>query len=411
VGIPMMVAEFSLGRSGQRNVVGAFSALTGKVRTHWRKAGFVYWIMAGFFLSWYAVVSGWVLRYVFASATGAYFDDPAGYFQNTSEGPDTLFWHLAVLILTLLAVMGGIAKGIERVNFVMMPLLFLMIIGLAIYAATLANATAGYQFYLRPDFSQVNLAVFTAAIGQAFFSLSLGQGAMFTYASYLPRTSSLAANAAMISFSTLGFAIMCGFMVFPMLAAFNLLDTGAAGLGLIFGPLPMAFAQMGPGVGQFVGTLFFLATFFAAFTSAISLTEPGVAYFVEERGFDRRRAALLMIALIYTAGIAVAFSVELLDIEGGALTDASVILGGLIIALYVGWFSPQAKARERMDESDRGLRLSFYVYPLVKFVMPVVLTGLLIFALFGTPCALGGDPASNGLLELMFGRKLLGCSG
>jgi neurotransmitter:Na+ symporter, NSS family len=414
VGIPMMVSEFSLGRSAQKNTVGVYASLTENPKSRWRAAGYFHWILAAFFLSWYAVVSGWTLRYVFASASGSYFGDAAGiaaFKLSVLEGPQTLFWHLVVLLLTLGAVLGNISKGIERINFILMPLLFAMIIGLAIYASTLSNVTDGYAFYLRPDFSALNIGVVTAAVGQAFFSLSLGQGAMMTYASYLPRTTSLASNAAMISFSTLIFALISGFLIFPLLSSFGDLqaDATASGLDLIFGPLAKVFSAMGQPTGQIIGTIFFLATFFAAFTSAISLTEPAIAYFVEERGIDRKRAAILVVVGIYTLGIIFAFSNTLLGLAGGKLTDVSVIGGGLIIALYVGWFSPRAKAIARIDESDGGLKLSWYVYPLVRYFLPALLGVLLFFAVFGSPCFLTGGADGTGLIKEFF--KPMGYSG
>jgi NSS family neurotransmitter:Na+ symporter len=304
-----------------------------------------------------------------------------------------------------------ISKGIEKVNLVLLPLLFVIVLGLAIYAATLDNVGAGYAFYLKPDFSALSVAVVIAAIGQAFFSLSLGQGAMMTYASYLSRKTSLAENASIIAGSTLVFAFTCGFMIFPMLAAFDLLNTGAAGLDLILGPLPRAFAGMGEPVGNIVGFLFFAGTFFAAFTSAVSLTEPAIAYTAEERGWDRRRAAILVCTLIYVAGIAVALSKPLLDLEGGLVTDTAVILGGLGIALYVGWFREKGVAKADMDASEGGWKLSWYTYPLVRYVMPGVLVVLLFFALLGTPCALSGDAAAGGLFERIFDVRIVGCTG
>ncbi len=409
-GVPMMISEFSIGRSAQSNTVGAFKKLENNPKTRWRRAGIFYFCLAAFFLSWYSIAAGWVLRYVFASATGAYFDDPGTYFADAAEGPSTLFWHFAVMSLTLLGVLGVVSKGIERINLVMMPTLFAIVAGLVAYALTLDGAGSGYSFYLKPDWSAVSVAVVTAALGQAFFSLSLGQGAMMTYASYLPREVSLARSALTIAGSTLIFAFTCGLMIFPMLAAFGLLDSGAAGLGLIFGPLSQAFATMGQPLGNIVGTLFFSGVFFAAFTSAVSLVEPAIAYVTDEHKVSRKRAAVLVCAITYTAGIAVAFSTPLLDFEGGPITDAAVIIGGLMIALYVGWFSPAAVSRARMDEGTEGPRLSWYAYRVARYVMPGVLASLLVFTLIGTPCALSGDAASEGVIEQISGAEIMGCT-
>lgn len=411
VGIPMLVAEFSMGRAAQRNTVGAFSHLTGDPRTRWRWVGFLFFTVAAFLLSWYSVASGWVIRYLVASATGGYFGDPDAYLYDTLEGGDALLWHAANMILVFLVLTTAISKGIEKLNLVLMPLLFLIVIGLVAYAATLPGVGPGYAFYLKPDFSKINLGVVAAVVGQTFFSLGVGLGSMMTYASYLPKRESLAKNATLIAVSTLLFAILCGFMVFPLLSSFGLLGSGVAGLDLIFGPLAYAFAAMGQPLGLIVGFLFFAATFFAAFTSAVALAEPAIAYVIEEHGLDRRRAALLVCALIYLFGVAAALSNRVLALEGGALTDALVILGGLLIALYVGWFSPAAVARARMDESEGGLRIARYAYPLVKYVMPVVLALLLVFSLLGTPCSLSGGNAGPGLTDALLGARVLGCAG
>lgn len=405
VGIPMILAEFSLGRSAQSNTVGTFSQQTGNPRTKWRIAGYFWWIVPSLLLAWYAIVSGWMLRLAFESMTGSYFNDPGLHIANMIEGPGALIWAFVVLALTGSVVVFGIAKGIERLNLVLMPTLFLMVIGLAVYALLLPNSGPGYSFYLQPDFSQVNLGTVTAAVGQAFFSLSLAMGAILIYASYLPKKSSLAENAFWVAGSTLVFATICGFMIFPMLASFGMLDDarGTAGIGLILGPLTQVFAQMGAdfgiGVGIAVGTIFFLAVFFASFTSAVSLTEPAIAYFAEERGFGRTRAVALVVLAIFGAGIVVAFNEALLDFISGPLTDVQVIIGGLILALFVGWKLKKPKATAQMDECEKGWRLSWYAYPLVKFVMPAVLVVLLFFAMMGTPCALTDGGEGFGVIE------------
>lgn len=412
VGIPLMISEFSVGRPAQSNPVGAFKRLNENVKTRWRGAGFFYLFVTIFFISWYAVIAGWVLRYVFASATGEYFSDPGGFLVSVAEGPVALLGLFAVMGLTLVIVLGAVSKGIERLNLVMMPLLFLIVVFIALYALTLPNIADGYSFYLSPDFSQVNLGVVTSAVGQAFFSLSLGMGVMLTYASYLPKQQSLAGGAFMISFSTLVFAIMCGFMIFPLMSSFGMLDSeAAAGLGLIFGPLSETFAAMGAPWGNIVGTLFFSATFFAAFTSCVSLVEPAISYVQDEHKVGRKRAAVLVCAITYTAGIISAFSMNRVDFFGGPLVDAMILLGGFLICLYVGWFSPRAKAMANMDECEKGMRLARFVHPIVRFGLPPLLAALLFFSIVGTPCALSGGAEAGSLVQSFGGPALLACSG
>ena len=409
IGIPMLVAEFSMGRRAQRNPAGAFDVLEGKRRSRWRVAGIFLLILAAFFLSWYSVIAGWVLRYIFAATTGAYAADPGGYQFDALEGPDALLGHFVVMALAFVVLTTNVSKGIERLNLVLMPGLFLIIIGLVVYAATLAGGAGGYAFYLRPDFSRLTVPVFAAVIGQTFFSLGVGMGVMMTYASYLPPGKSLVKNATMISLSTLGFAFVCGLMVFPLLSNFGLLGSGAAGLDLIFGPMAQAFIAMGSPLGSILGAAFFLAVFFAAFTSVVSLAEPAIAYVVEEHAGTRRRAALLVCTLIYAGGIVAAMSVDVLSFEGGAFVNMLLLVGGLIVTLYVGWRTPAAVARERIDEGSK-LKVSGLVVPLVRYVMPVILVVLLVFAVLGTPCALtGGGPGPGLLAEI--GIQGLSCGG
>ncbi|MGQ0537095.1 MAG: sodium-dependent transporter [Methanobacteriota archaeon] len=388
VGIPMMVAEFSLGRRSGADAVGTFKVLTGDPRTKWRYSGFFYIAAAGFFLSWYAVATGWVLRYLWASFTGAYFDDPAAFNVGLFEGPDALFWTFLVMASSTAVVMGRVSQGIEKVNLVMIPTLFVMLVGLVVYAATLSDTGPGYRFYLAPDFSEFGLPTVAAATAQAFFSLSLGQGAMLTYASYMQKKQSLAANATLISVSTVSVAILAGLMVFPMLAAFGLLGGGEQGLALIFGPLPRAFADLGGMLGRLVGAVFFTVTFFAAFTSAISLMEPAVAYFHDQWKLPRWKSGLLVGEIIYGGAVLAAFSTPYLAVSSGAITNACVLLGGFMISLFIARRFRE-EARKEMDYGDR-LRTSRFIHPWVTYVMPFVLLVLLLTSLFGAPGFLGG---------------------
>lgn len=405
IGVPMLIAEFSMGRTAQKNVVGAFDVLEQRSRSRWRLAGVFFFVLAAFFLSWYSVISGWVLRYMLAAVTGAYVDDPSAYQFDALEGPDALVGHLVVMTLTFFVLTTKISKGIERLNLVLMPALFLIVLGIMIYAATLPDVGAGYAFYLKPDVAAINVGVFAAVIGQTFFSLGVGMGMMMAYASYLPRDANLAKNATIISVSTLVFAFMCGLMVFPLLSTFGLLGTGAAGLDLIFGPMTQAFIQLGSPWGPILGLLFFLATFFAAFTSAVGLAEPAISYVAEEHGIDRGRSALLVCAVIYILGIIAAMSSDVLAFEGGAFVDILLLLGGLLVALYVGWRTPADVSRARIGSS------AWFVLPIVRWVMPAILIVLLAFAAFGTPCYLSGNAPGGGLLFQLTSVRTLGCAG
>lgn len=397
VGVPMMMSEFALGRRAQRNPVGVFKVLRDKDNTKWRIAGFWYLFVTLVIMVWYTPLVGWVLRYIFASITGSYFGDPVAYFAEIQEGPDALLWTFLVLALVALVVARGISGGIEKINLIMIPSIFAIIVGLVVYAATLAGGSSGYSFYLEPDWGDVSGSTIKAAVAQAFFSLSLGSGAMIVYASYLGRKENLASNALTISVSTLGFAFLAGLMVFPMLSAFGLLEGAAGGIGLIFGPLPAAFASMGQPLGNIVGSIFFLGTFFAAFTSAIALVEPATSYLKDEWHLDRKRATILVCEVIMGLAILAALDSAFLNLAAGNGTDLGVLVGGIFVALFVGTVL-KGLTRDEMDTAERGPRVGRVVYPLVRFVLPLVLVVMAAIALFGNP-AVAGLEASDGFID------------
>ncbi|MDX1610913.1 MAG: sodium-dependent transporter [Candidatus Thermoplasmatota archaeon] len=399
VGVPMMMAEFAIGRASRRNPVGAFAKLRDKAKSKWRAAGFFYLALTVWLLSWYAVTVGWVLRYVFSSTTGSYFADPTTYFANIQEGPAALLFTVIVAVLTFLVVGRGIEGGIEKLNLVMIPSIFVILVGLTIYAATLDGVGAGYEFYLSPDWGEVSAGTIKAAVAQAFFSLSLGSGAMLVYASYIGKQENLASNALTISVSTLGFAFLAGLLVFPLLAGFDLLGSAQPGIGLIFGPLPAAFASLGAPLGQVVGTTFFVATFFAAFTSAVALLEPSVSYLCDEFEIPRRKATFLMAEIVIGLAILPSLSTRFLNLEAGSGTDVLILLGGVLVALFIG-LHMKDRAREEMDAGEGRLFIGRWVNPVVRYAMPVLLGVLTLVALFGNPEILGLEASEGFVHEL-----------
>lgn len=374
VGVPVMFAELALGRRGKLSPVGTFRKLSNG-NPFWTGVGWLFVFTSLFIISWYSVIGGWVIRYMFGSMSGAYFADPSGYFNNLQDGPMTLALHAVMMIIVTAVLAVGVTKGIERTALIMMPILAFLVLGISIWVAFLDGAGAGYSFYLQPDFSEVNSDIITAAVGQAFFSLSLGQGAILTYASYLDDKESLTENGSIISLADTGVALAGGFMVFPALAAFGLLAANeSGGAGALFVGLATAFSQIGIG-GRILGTLFFTALFFAAFTSAISLLEVSISFVRDQWKISRARAAILMGIIAYTGGILAALNRDIFTIESGQGTDIIVILGGLLISIFVGWVM-----KDVPEELDRGGRLKLGVYGrfMVRYPVPLVLLYLLV---------------------------------
>ncbi|MBW3582506.1 MAG: sodium-dependent transporter [Euryarchaeota archaeon] len=378
IGLPIMFAELAIGRKARLNPIGSFRKLTEGNRL-WVGAGVLFVGVSLFIISWYSVIAGWVMRYAFGSVVGSYFDDPAGYFTDVQTGMDALGYHIVVMVLTASALAIGVSKGIERVATIMMPILFTLAVFIAVYVGFLSGSGEGYSFMFAPDFSEVDGSTVRSAAGQALFSLSLGQGAILTYASYLDKKESLTTNGTIISIADTGVAILGGLMVLPALAAFGLLtgENAQGGAGALFIGLANAFSNMGI-AGYFVGTAFFVSLFFAAFTSAISLLEVSVSFVVDQWNVPRKKAALLMGLIAYSGGIIAAVDGEIMGFMSGSWTDAILILGALLISIFVGYVMKDA-----IDELDRGgIRgVGRITIAMTRTVVPIILIVLLVLAI------------------------------
>lgn len=370
IGVPILVAELLIGRKTQRNPVGAFTLL--RPGTGWPAVGWL-GVASGFaILSYYGVVAGWVLDYVLLSLRDSFGGRSAeeihGLFTGLAASvPRQLFWQALFMGMTIAIVAAGVHNGLERGNEIMMPLLALFLFALALFAATTEGAAAGYAFLLRPRWDQVSAQSFLDALGQAFFSLSLGMGAMMTYGSYLGRDTNLFRAAWWVALSDTGIAVLAGLMIFPLVFTFGL--EPAAGPGLLFRTLPVAFSRLP--AAWLLATVFFLLVTFAALTSAISLLEVVVAYFVDERGWRRRFAAPVLGSLIFLAGIPSAMGEEVLGFVDSAVSNYMLPIGGLLIAVFAGWV---LTGRERRDELEHhALRLFFFRgwSFLLRYVSPV----------------------------------------
>jgi len=287
---------------------------------------------------------------------------------------------------------GGVKGGIERASLLLMPVLFVIVVGLAIWAATLDNAGAGYARYLKPEMDELmNPAVWRAAASQAFFSLSLGMGGMLTYASYLKRDQNLPESATLVAFTDFGVAFVAGLLVFPVIYSFALQSVvSESTVGALFIALPSAFQAMGE-VGRVVGTFFFAVLAVGALTSAISLLEVVTASVIDEFGMSRRRAAILTGALVTLIGIAPALDTDALGLMDKIAGELLLIAGGLVLALLAGW-RLRAAIQEELEAGASPLwrRQVGRILLVLRWVVPPIVAVVLFFSLRETISAVSG---------------------
>jgi NSS family neurotransmitter:Na+ symporter len=375
VGLPVLLAEFVLGRGSQKSPIQALAHYGGSA---WKPLGLVF-VAAGFLiLSYYAVIAGWTVRYGLEGIAGGFNANAAAHFGEVAEGWDAFGYHVLFMVVTTFIVAGGVSRGIERTALLLMPALALIVVGLAFYAATLSGASQGYAYYLKPDFSKLlSLDVLKDATGQAFFSLSLGMGAMLTFASYLGRDVNLPRQSAIIAGSDIGIAFVAGLVVFPLIFALDLSeDVGASTVGALFITLPKAFAGMGA-VGRAVGILFFAALVVGALTSAISLLEVVVASAIDSLGWLRRRAAIVLGIAITALGAPSAWKTDVLGAVDQVANNIFLLGGGLALSIFVGWYMA-GSVEEAREGSEGGGWLGSW-RGLLRYAVPVFLFFVLIY--------------------------------
>jgi len=388
IGVPVMIAELSIGRRGHLsppNAAAKVAAESGR-SSRWSIVGWMGVIGAFLVLSFYSVIAGITLSYMVDSFSGALggftAEQSLQHFEGkTGNGLFLIGWHALFMAITIYVVARGIRGGLEKAVTVLMPALFLLLIGLVIYSLAVGDAGAAFSFLFTPSFEDLTLDTTLQALGQAFFSLSLALGAIMTYGAYVPKEVSLPKSALVIATADTLVAILAGLAIFPIVFQFGL-EPGQ-GMGLIFMTLPIAFAQM-PG-GLIVGGAFFLLLGIAALTSAISLLEPLVSWLEEHKGISRRRSAAGAGLAIFLLGIGSALSFGVLaDLtfwQGTILDNLDFLtnniimpLGGLLIALFVGWMMTASAVRDEVsDLTGRSFDL-FKV--LITLVAPVALLAI-----------------------------------
>ena len=377
IGIPLMLCELTIGRRTHLSPIGALRSLGGKA---WVPLGGLFVLTGFLILSYYSVIAGWTVRYALEGLTTGFPSDPGAHFEAISTGGSAIGFHLLFMVLTIGIVMVGVQKGIERAAIVLMPTLFLIVVALALWALTLEGASEGYAFYLRPDLGELlDGTVLRQAAAQAFFSLSLGMGAMLTFASYLSRDTDLNSEAVTISFADFLVAFTAGLVVFPVIFALGLQDqVSESTVGALFISLPGAFGAMGS-IGRVVGVLFFLALVVGALTSAISLLEVVASSIIDELGMTRRRAAIVMGVLIAGFGILSATSLDVLGLVDQVAGDLFLVIGAFFMAIFVGWVMKDTAGEELARGADERFRpLIPIILLLVRYVLPPVI-GLVLF--------------------------------
>lgn len=387
IGVPLMIAELAIGRQAQGDAISAFEA-SGKTR-RWGAVGWLGVLAAVLLLSYYAVIAGWALKYFSGAATGALWHaagaDYGGYFkQFISDRGEPLAWQALALTVTMFVVARGVRQGIERVNRLLIPFLAVIIVVLAGYALTLQGSNAGVRFLFAPDWTVLREPkVYAAALGQAFFTLGMGMAFFVTYGSYMPRTFSLPASAAIVAVGDTLFALIAGLAIFP--AVFALGGNPAAGPELAFVTLPQIFLKMPAGVA--VGAVFFFLLATAAITSMVALLEIPVAALTHRFQLPRWRATAGMGAFVFLLGLPSALSYGLLShihigshgileaIDYG-VSNFLLPTTGILTALYVGWRRDRAFAlgETGFNESRIG---ALWLW-LVRILVPVTILGIIL---------------------------------
>ena len=383
IGLSVMIAEFAIGRKTGLAAVGAYKSYN----KNWTFAG-VIGVLSGFLImGFYPVVGGWALAYVFKSFTGLLANpgtigDAFGGFITNPLQP--LIWMVVFMLMNIVIVAKGISSGIEKAGKILMPALFIMLILLAIRSISLPNAGAGLTYLFKPDFSVVTGGTFLAALGQAFFSLSLGMGCMITYGSYLKKDQKLPNNALIVTALDTGVALLAGIAIFPALFAFGM--EPAAGPGLVFVVVPSVFAQMG-GFGVLLSIIFFVSLTVAALTSSVSLLEVVVAYLIDQKKMDRTKAviassivmAVMCILASLSLGVMSGMPIPVLGVGAfdlfDILTDKIFLaIGGLLLAVFIGWFVKKEDLKSELTNEGKLAFAAFEIwYFFIKFVVPVAI--------------------------------------
>lgn len=399
--MPILLSETIIGRRTHQGTFGAMNTLA--PGSAWKWLGLLTVISPLIILSYYSVVGGWSFAYLCKAVALQFSQENAeavtamfGTFSSSTWWP--LVCTMVFLSLTALIVYLGVNKGIEKFSKISIPVLFVLIVIIAVYSMTLPGAGEGVRYLVKPDFSKLTPGAYAAALGQSFFSLSLGVGTMLTYASYVRKDENIIASASGTAFFDLLFAILAGFAVMPAVFAAGIAPS--SGPGLVFETLPFIFAKMGSGgqvISAAVSILFFLTILVAALSSSISMMEVGVAYLVEEKKLTRHKATILLFLITLVVGVLCSLSFGVLSgvkLFGNTIfnfcdrlaSNFLMTIGALLFSIFVGWRMDKSAVKDELTNNGklRGTGKIFpVVYFLIKYIAPVTIAAIFIIGLLG----------------------------
>lgn len=395
LGIPVMLGEFSLGRAGQSDAVGSFKNIG--ARRPWWTIGVLGVAASYFILCYYMVVAGWTLEYLWLSVSGSLFPDSesvsAAWYSTQMNDFITSSWRplvttLLMILINLGVLIGGVKKGIERLSNILMPLLFIILLVLIIVSLSLPKAAEGLSFFFNPDFSKITPSVLLNALGQAFFSLSLGMGILITYSSYFPKKTNLTRTAFTVSVLDMMVAVMMGVIIFPAVMSFGLTGESMRGTTLVFVTLPEIFAQLP--ASQLWATLFFMLLAVAALTSTISIAEVSVAFIIDRFNVKRRNACFIVMLPLLLLSTVCSLSLgswssftiagmTIFDFLDNVVTNVFLPVGSILLCIYLGWFAPRNLLRGQLTNNGA---LKSHLFPvilfIIRFIAPVLIGWILI---------------------------------
>ncbi len=384
IGIPVMLSEFTIGRSGQLNAFGSFRKLAPK--QPWYLIGLMGVVAAFMILAFYTAVAGWTLEYLYQSVINGFDgkspEDLKNMYSSFIGGTSRpLIWFFVFMALTAFIIMSGVKKGIEKSTKILMPLLFILLLILVVRSVTLPGAMKGINFLFQPDFSKITPSTILKALGQAFFSMSIGMGTLITYSSYIQKNDNLGSTAFSVAMADTLVAVLAGLAIFPAVFAFNI--SPGSGEGLAFITLPNIFEQMTG--GYIFSIMFFILLAVAALTSTISVLEVIVAFFVEELRMRRKAATWLATFSVSILGVLcvlssstmadfkiIGFSVfGLMDF---ASANIFLPLGGFFIVVFVAWFLGRDKIKEELSNNGdlKARYIPFFMF-IIRFVAPLAI--------------------------------------
>lgn len=396
IGLPIMLSEFIIGRRSQAAACGAYRRLAPGSR--WPLAGILAVLCCTMILSFYSVVGGWGIEYLVKAVRFDFTSGRAGdlstiFSQFTSSSMRPLLYHTLFLAATALIVIFGVKNGIEKFSKVMMPILFVIIVALAVRSLTLPDAGAGIDYLFRPDWSKVNADTVLAALGQAFFSLSLGSGMVITYGSYVGRKESILKISAQTAVADTLFALIAGCAIMPAVFAFGI--SPGEGPGLVFITLPYIFSQLP--LGGLIAVLFFLALLLAALTSSISIMEVIVSFGIEEFKFKRGVSVAVSFAVLWVLGCFCSLSLgrlsgwtlfgkNIFDLFDYVSANVLMLIGGLLVVTFTGWKLGRKVIKDELTGSAVHRVPDWFVDTLtflMRFIAPAAILIIMVFQLAG----------------------------